>query len=142
MGVSGLVRAGARGIIISLPSLPPNLSGSAPISLRSCIPALYSPPSLVEGHEARPYPQLSSSPLQGDWSGIMFDHMAWRTTGTCILCCLDDIQLLLDSQIGKTQSMRASPYIETASLASRHRIALCRLQDWPACGEPIHVPHQ
>ena len=72
----------------------------------------------------------------------MFDHMAWRTTGTCILCCLDDIQLLLDSQIGKTQSMRASPYIETASLASRHKIALCRLQDWPACEEPIHVSHQ
>ena len=51
--------------MISLPSLPPSLSGSAPISGLSCIPALYSSPSLVEGREARAYPQLSSSPLQG-----------------------------------------------------------------------------
>lgn len=49
--------------------------------------------------------------MQGDWSGVCFDHMAWRSTGTHILRGLDDIQMLLDDQIIKTQSMRASPYI-------------------------------
>lgn len=44
-------------------------------------------------------------------AGIQFEYMEWRTTGTHILRALDDIQMLLDDQIVKTQSMRASPYI-------------------------------
>lgn len=49
--------------------------------------------------------------MQGDWSGVRFESMVWRSTGTYILRALDDIQMLLDDQIVKTQSMRASPYI-------------------------------
>ncbi|KAK9829119.1 hypothetical protein WJX72_004004 [[Myrmecia] bisecta] len=49
--------------------------------------------------------------MQADWNGVVFDCMDWRATGTSILRGLDDIQTLLDDQIVKTQSMRASPYI-------------------------------
>lgn len=49
--------------------------------------------------------------MQGDWSGVELESMAWRNTGTSILRALDDIQMVLDDQTTKTQSMRASPYI-------------------------------
>ncbi|KAG2430891.1 hypothetical protein HXX76_009864 [Chlamydomonas incerta] len=49
--------------------------------------------------------------MQADWAGVVFETMAWRATGTTILRALDDVQMLLDDQIVKTQSMRASPYI-------------------------------
>lgn len=29
----------------------------------------------------------------GDWAGVVFDHMPWRSTGTSILRALDDIQV-------------------------------------------------
>lgn len=54
---------------------------------------------------------LSCLSEQGDWSGVAFETMEYRGTGTYILKALDDIQMLLDDQIIKTQSMRASPYI-------------------------------
>ena len=49
--------------------------------------------------------------LQADWTGVAFDTLEWRATGSFILRGLDDIQTLLDDQIVKTQGMRASPYI-------------------------------
>ena len=49
--------------------------------------------------------------VQGDWTGMVFETMDWRATGTLILRALDDVQALLDDQIIKTQSMRASPFI-------------------------------
>ncbi|GFR44543.1 hypothetical protein Agub_g5814 [Astrephomene gubernaculifera] len=49
--------------------------------------------------------------MQADWAGVVFDTTPWRATGTTILRALDDVQMLLDDQIVKTQSMRASPYI-------------------------------
>ncbi len=49
--------------------------------------------------------------MQADWAGVVFETTTWRATGTTILRALDDIQMLLDDQIVKTQSMRASPYI-------------------------------
>ena len=49
--------------------------------------------------------------MQHEWSGVNFDRMDWRETGTTILRGIDDIQAILDDQVVKTQAMRASPYI-------------------------------
>ena len=49
--------------------------------------------------------------MEGEWTGVAFEFTKWRDTGTYKLKALDDLQMLLDDHIVKTQSMRASPYI-------------------------------
>lgn len=49
--------------------------------------------------------------MANEWQGVKFEYSEWRDTGTCILKALDETQMLLDDQIVKTQSMRASPFI-------------------------------
>lgn len=49
--------------------------------------------------------------MQGAWTGVKFEYAAWRGTGTHILRGVDDLQMMLEEHLVKTQSMQTSPYI-------------------------------
>uniref|UniRef100_A0A8C8DLQ1 Dynein axonemal heavy chain 12 n=1 Tax=Oryzias sinensis TaxID=183150 RepID=A0A8C8DLQ1_9TELE len=46
------------------------------------------------------------------WDGVSFHHQPHKDTGVSIFTALDDIQMMLDDQIVKTQTMMGSPFVK------------------------------
>ncbi|XP_069555861.1 dynein axonemal heavy chain 3 [Brachyistius frenatus] len=56
--------------------------------------------------------EKSMEKMKNEWADLQLNFTEYRDTGTKIISAVDDIQVLLDDHIIKTQTMRSSPFIK------------------------------
>ena len=74
--------------------------------------------------------QIAMDKMEKEWEPLIFDTKEYRTSGTRILCGIDEVQMLLDDQIVKTQAMRGSRFIKPfLERCTRWELTLTTMQD-------------